>query len=97
MKKNSKKNQKRTNRYNGYNVYGQRCEVITVKVDKDNALAQCLEILRNVEIAQAEGRRLEYTLEWGNLSRDEVAHVSEELEKIVRLRNYLVGSFRLAD
>lgn len=37
MKK-AKKNTKKTNRYNGYNAYGLRCEVKTVKLNRENAL-----------------------------------------------------------
>lgn len=90
MKKHNKKN----NRYNGFNAYGQRCEVKTVKLDKQNALEQCLRIMEKVEIAQAEGRRLEYTLDWSAMSQEEVVSVRMELDRIARLRSFCVGACR---
>ena len=94
MKKQNKKNIKKTNRYNGYNAYGQRCEVRTVKLDRENALEQCLKIMEKVEIAQAEGRRLEYTLDWSAMSQEEVICVRTELDRIARLRSFRVVSQR---
>ena len=90
MKKQNKKN----NRYNGFNAYGQRCEVKTVKLDKENALEQCLKIMEKVEIAQAEGRRLEYTLDWSAMTQEEVIRVRMELDRIARLRSFCVGARR---
>ena len=94
MKKQNKKNMKKTNRYNGYNAFGQRCEIRTVKLDRENALEQCLEIMNKVEIAQAEGRRLEYTLDWSAMPREEVIQVGIELDRIAKLRRFCVGSYR---
>ena len=87
---------KKNNRYNGYNVYGQRCEVRTVKLNKENALEQCLEVMRKVEIAQREGRKLEYTLDWTAISNEERIRTSQELDRITRLRNYYVASRQMA-
>ena len=41
MKK-AKNNSQKTNRYNGYNAFGLRCEVKTVKLNRENALEQWL-------------------------------------------------------
>ena len=90
------KNAKKNNRYNGYNARGQRCEVKTVKLDKEKALEQCLEIMRKVEIAQAEGRRLEYTLDWSAMEAEEVIRVRQELDRIARLRSFCVGTCRMS-
>lgn len=90
MKKN------KNNRYNGRNVYGQCCEVRTVKLNKETALEQCLDVVRKVEIAQANGRRLEYTLDWSDLDRAEVTRVSQKLDTIMKLRHMCGGSFRMS-
>ena len=95
MKKHNKRNNK-NNRYNGYNVYGQRCEVRTVKLSEENALEQCLDVMQKVEIAQCEGRRLEYTLDWTAVSEAERIRISQELDRITRLRSYYVASYRMA-
>ena len=94
MRKQNKKTTKKNNRYNGYNAYGQRCEVRTVKLDRENALEQCLKIMEKVEIAQAEGRRLEYTLDWSAMPQEEVVRVRMELDRIAKLRSFCVGSRR---
>ena len=94
MKK-AKKNTKKTNRYNGYNAYGLRCEVKTVKLNRENALEQCLKIMDKVEIAQAEGRRLEYTLDWSALPEEEIIQVRQELDRITRMRKFFVGTCRM--
>lgn len=90
MKKQNKKTTKKNNRYNGYNAYGQRCEVRTVKLDSENALEQCLKIMEKVEIAQSEGRRLEYTLDWSAMPKEEVIRVRMELDRIAKLRSFCV-------
>ena len=95
MKK-AKKNTKKTNRYNGYNAYGLRCEVKTVKLNRENALEQCLKIMDKVEIAQAEGRRLEYTLDWSTLPEEEIIQVRQELDRITRMRKFFVGTCRMS-
>lgn len=95
MKKHNKKNIRKNN-YNGYNVYGQRCEARTVKLSERNALEQCLEVMRKVEIAHCEGRRLEYTLDWSAISEMERIRISQELDRITRLRGYHAASYRMA-
>ncbi len=95
MKKN-KRTAKKHNRYNGYNVYGQRCEVRTVKLNQETALEQCLDVFRKVEIAQANGRRLEYTLDWSGMDREEAERVARKLDAIAKLRNMCVGSFQMS-
>ena len=45
-----KKRTNPANRYNGFNAYGQRCEVHTVKLNPKTALEQCLKIVEKVEI-----------------------------------------------
>ena len=94
MKK-AKNYSQKTNRYNGYNAFGLRCEVKTVKLNRENALEQCLKIMDKVEIAQAEGRRLEYTLDWSALPKEEAIQVRRELDRIVRMRKFFVGTCRM--
>ena len=38
----NKRTAKSHNRYNGYNVYGEPCEVRTIKLKNETALEQCL-------------------------------------------------------
>ena len=82
-----KKNLKKNNRYNGYNVHGQRCEVKTVKMYKETALEQYLDIMRQLKIAQTEGRRLEYTIDWTAMTGDEVRDFENELHRLMMLRS----------
>ena len=91
----NRKNARKVNRYNGYNAMGQRCEVHTVKMNPNNALEQCLKIVKKVEIAQAEGRRLEYTLDWTAVPQEEVRRIQEIMDRRAKLRNYYTGSFRI--
>jgi hypothetical protein len=90
-----KKRTNPANRYNGFNAYGQRCEVHTVKLNPKTALEQCLKIVEKVEIAQAEGRRLEYTLDWSTVPQEETLRINEILDRRAKLRGYLTGSFRI--
>lgn len=89
----NRKHANKGNRYNGYNVFGERCEMRTVKINPENALEQCLEIFGKVEIAQAVGRRLEYTLDWSAVPQEEASRVIEILDRYAKMRNYCTGSF----
>ena len=91
----NRKNANKGNRYNGYNVFRERCEMRTVKINPENALKQCLEIFEKVEIAQAAGRKLEYTLDWSAVPKEETRRIIGILERYVKMRNYHTGSFRI--
>lgn len=60
MKKNKSKKNHKVNRYNGRNVYGQRCIAKTVTLEKETALEQYLDILDDVEAHKRKGETLEY-------------------------------------
>lgn len=91
----NRKNSCKSARYDGYNAMGQRCEVRTVKMNPDNALEQCMKIVEKVEIAQAEGRRLEYTLDLTAVPQEEVRRIQEIMDRRAKLRNYYTGSLRI--
>ena len=55
MKKNKSKKNHKVNRYNGRNVYGQRCIAKTVTLEKETALEQYLDILDDVEAHKRKG------------------------------------------
>lgn len=82
MKKSARKN----NRYNGNNVFGQRCVVKTVKLVKEAALEQLLKIAQEVELAQTEGKRLEYTVDWTDMTEAEAMAVCEKIARLMGLR-----------
>ena len=86
---------KKNNRSYGYNVYGQRCEVRTVKVNPENALEQCMKIMDKIEIAQAEGRKLEYTLDFTAIPREEAIRIHNEMDRRAKMRNYFKRDFVL--
>lgn len=80
MKKNIKRNK-------GYNIYGERCEVRTVTLKKETALAQYIEILEEIEIARAEGRKIEYTVHTDGMTQDEIRAVMDKVNRLITMRN----------
>ena len=57
MKKNTKN--RTDSRYNGRNIYGERCIAKAVILYKETAMKQCFEALE--DIAAHKGERIEYT------------------------------------
>ena len=73
-------------RSKGYNIYGQRCEVRTVTLNKETALKQYIEILDEIEIARAEGRKLEYTVYYSGMTKDEINSVMDFVTRLLTMR-----------
>lgn len=82
MKKN-KKNAKKNNRYNGRNIFGQRCVAKTLKLNKENALDQCIQMLNEVMTSDVV---IEYTLDWSAFTPEEAHEVQEKLNRYCALR-----------
>lgn len=84
MKKQNKKNTKK-NRYNGTNIFGERCHARTIKLLKETALEQVLDTLDKVDSFNG---KIEYTFDWSAMSSDEAWEVQRKLNRIVAFRKY---------
>lgn len=80
----------RRNENNGRNVYGQRCVAKFVKLEKNTALDQYLDILADLEASK--GKNVEYTVDSSCFSREEVIEFNKKLCRIMALRANLRGS-----
>ena len=83
MKKNTKKNFHRNNKYNGRNVFGQRCVAKYLKLDKENAFDQCVQILKEVMTSNV---TIEYTLDWSAFTPEEAQEIQDKLDRLCALR-----------
>lgn len=81
MKKQNKKNRK--NNYNGRNIFGERCIAKTLKLEKETAFAQCVQVLKEVMTSEV---RIEYTLDWTAMTEDEAMAVQDKLNRLMELR-----------
>jgi len=84
MKKTTRK-QRKSPRYNGYNVFGERCIAKFVTLEKDTAIKQYLDILDDID--NHAGENLEYTF---TLSKDfseaESKALYRDIDRITALR-----------
>lgn len=81
MKKQNKKNRK--NNYNGRNIFGERCIAKTLKLEKETAFEQCVQVLKEVMTSEV---RIEYTLDWTAMTEDEAMAVQDKLNRLMELR-----------
>lgn len=81
MKKQNKKNRK--NNYNGRNIFGERCIAKTLKLEKETAFEQCVQVLKEVMTSEV---RIEYTLDWTAMTEDEAMAVQGKLNRLMELR-----------
>lgn len=80
MKKQNKKNRK--NNYNGRNIFGERCIAKTLKLEKETAFEQCVQVLKEVMTSEV---RIEYTLDWTAMTEDEAMAVQDKLNRLMEL------------
>ena len=84
MKKN-KKNTKKNSRYNGYNVFGERCIAKTVTLQKKTALKQYIDMLDDIDSHPDE--IIEYTFYLSkDITKEESNAIYAQIEKISALR-----------
>ena len=83
MKKSTKKNAHKNN-YNGRNIYGQRCIVKSMKLEKETAVEQCLEILADLEANRE--LRTEYTIDCTCFNAEECIELNRSIARILELR-----------
>ena len=76
MKKQNKKSQKKHNKYNGRNIYGQRCIAKDLKLEPGIAYQQAIQMIDEV---LASKDKIEYTLDWSALSDEEMDIVQEKM------------------
>ena len=81
MKKQNKKNRK--NNYNGRNIFGERCVARTLKLEKETAFEQCVQMLKEVMTSEV---RIEYTLDWTAMTEDEAIAIQDKLNRLLELR-----------
>jgi len=82
MKKHNKKNRK--NNYNGRNIFGERCVAKTLKLEKETAFEQCVQMLKEVMTSEV---KIEYTLDWTAMTEDEAIAVQDKLNRLMQLRS----------
>lgn len=89
MKKSTKSKRIRKNNYNGRNVYGQRCIAKFVKLEKETALDQYMDIIADLEASQ--GQTIEYTIDSSCFSCEEAEQFNNKLIRIMELRSRMRG------
>ena len=83
MKKHNKKNTRKNNHYNGRNIFGDRCVAKTLKLEKETAFDQCVQMLKEVMTSEV---RIEYTLDWTAMTEDEAIAIQDKLNRLLELR-----------
>ena len=83
MKKQNKKSQKKHNKYNGRNIYGQRCIAKDLKLEPGIAYQQAIQMIDEVFASKD---KIEYTLDWSALSDEEMDIVQEKMTRYWNLR-----------
>ena len=102
MKKNKSKKNHKVNRYNGRNLYGQRCIAKTVTLEKETALEQYLDILDDVEAHKRKGETLEYTVFSPGFTKEELEELNGAIERVMAFRarmnntNFLTAELKTA-
>ena len=79
-----KKNTKKA-RYNGYNVFGDRCIAKFVTLEKDTAIKQYLDILDDIDAHASENLEYTFTLS-KDFSEEESKALYRDIDRITALR-----------
>lgn len=82
MKKQNKKNRK-SNHYNGRNIYGERCIAKTIHLEPGIAYQQAVEMIDEVLTSK---EKIEYTIIWAALTHEEAHTVQEKMTRYWNLR-----------
>ena len=84
---------KHNNRKIGRNIYGERCIVKEVELQKATAFEQYMEIIRDIEAHGAKGLRIEYTVICAkDFTEEDIVKLNETVAKITALRAYSRGA-----
>ena len=99
MKKSKRKNNKnhKSNKYNGYNAFGEPCVSEFVKIEKETAAEQYIELCKNVKSFSDRGIKLEYTIVMPILTEEEQKEFNQKVEAAMRLMNFNVRKFDRRD
>jgi len=89
MKKHMKKNTRKNNRHNGKNLFGQDCYTKVIKVEKETAMEQLMEVLDVLE--GTPGSRTEYSLVFSDFTEAEIAEFDKKMLQILDLRSKMRG------
>ena len=82
-----KHNKKKSNGKIGRNIFGERCIVKEVELQKETAFEQYMEILKDIEAHGAKGIRLEYTVICSkDFEEEDIQVLNETVSKIMALR-----------
>lgn len=87
MKK-TKKNARKNN-YNGKNIFGQECCTKVIKVEKETAMDQLMEVLTALD-GNPNGRT-EYSLVFSDFTEVEIAEFDKKMLQILDLRSKMRG------
>ena len=86
-----KNNSKKTPKY-GFNVYGERCIVKEVTIQKETANEQCIAIVDDICAHERRGVKLEYTVYYSKeLTPKEAEAICDRMKLFLDLRNQMGG------
>ena len=71
-------------KFNGRNVFGQRCIAKFVKLEKETAAEQYLAILADIE--NANGKKIEYTVDGSCFTKEEANKFYDQIARMIALR-----------
>lgn len=74
-------------KFNGRNVFGQRCIAKFVKLEKETAVEQYLTILADIE--NANGKKIEYTVDGSCFTKEEANKFYDQIARMIALRAFL--------
>ena len=73
----------------GRNVYGERCIVKDITIQKEAANKQCIEIVKDIRDHAAKGLKLEYTVFYAkDLTMEEIEAINVKMAMLMRLQEY---------
>ena len=92
-KRNAKKNTNKKAPKYGYNVYGERCIVKEVEIQKENVLEQYTVIVDDIDAHQQKGIALEYTVTHSkDFTEEEIKYYGERFSLIMAFRAQIRGT-----
>ena len=86
------KKQNKNNR-TGRNIYGQRCIAKEVILTKENAIAQYIEVLNDIEQHKKMNINIEYDIKMPKdvFAREEIAELNRKLSNLTMLRSGMLN------
>ena len=93
-KRNVKKNNSKKSPKYGLNVYGERCIVKEITIQKDTANEQCIAIVDDIYAHERRGVKLEYTVYYSKeLTLKEAEAIAARMKFFLDLRTQMGGRF----